>query len=57
MKLDTYVMLTAEDGMLLTNGKAYGKIIVLGNGDAAENYREISVEEYRAAEKARLERV
>lgn len=56
MKQNTYVMLTADDGMILTNGKVYGKIIVLGNGDSAENYHEISDEEFRAVEEARLER-
>ena len=56
MKQNTYVMLTAGDGMILTNGKVYGKIIVLGNGDSAENYHEISDEEFRAVEEARLER-
>lgn len=57
MKQNTYVMLTADEGMILTNGKVYGKIIVLGNGDSAENYREISDEEFRAVEEARLERL
>lgn len=57
MTQNIYVMLTADEGMVLTNGKVYGKIIVLGNGDSAENYREISDEEFSAAEKAGSERL
>lgn len=57
MTQNIYVMLTADEGMVLTNGKVYGKIIVLGNGDSAENYREISDEEFSAAEKAGPERL
>ena len=39
-------MLKADEGKVLTNGEVYGKVIVLGNGDKAENYREITDEEY-----------
>ena len=38
--------LRAEDGKILTNGDAYGKIVYLGKNDNSENWREISEEEY-----------
>lgn len=43
---ENYIMLKADEGKVLTNGEVYGKVIVLGNGDKAENYREITDEEY-----------
>jgi len=46
MKTENYIMLKADEGKVLTNGKVYGKVIVLGNGDVAENYCEITDEEY-----------
>ena len=46
MKTENYIMLKADEGKVLTNGEVYGKIIVLGNGDKAENYHEITDEEY-----------
>ncbi len=46
MKQETYVMLTADEGKILTDGKVYGRVIALGNGDSPENYREITVGEY-----------
>ena len=38
--------LTASDGMILTNGEAYGKEIYLGCNDSADNWHEITEEEY-----------
>lgn len=38
--------LTASDGMILTNGEAYGKEIYLGKNDSAENWHEITQAEY-----------
>lgn len=46
MKTENYIMLKADEGKVLTNGEVYGKTILLGNGDKAENYHEITDEEY-----------
>ena len=46
MKTESYIMLKADEGKVLTNGEVYGKVIVLGKGDKAENYHEITDEEY-----------
>ena len=39
-------ILKASDGKILTNGKAYGKTVYLGCSDKAENWYEITDEEY-----------
>ncbi|MBO5210461.1 MAG: hypothetical protein J6B22_03760 [Clostridia bacterium] len=39
-------VLTASEGMVLTNGEAYGKAITLGKNDNPENWHEISEAEY-----------
>lgn len=36
----------ASEGMMLTNGSLYATEIDLGDWDSADNYYEISVEEY-----------
>lgn len=46
MKQETYIMLTADEGKILTDGKVYGRVIALGNGYSPENYHEITVGEY-----------
>ena len=48
MKVTTIELrkLTASDGMVLTNGEVYGKEIYLGINDSAENWHEITEEEY-----------
>ena len=50
MKISTIELrkLTANDGMVLTNGEAYGREIYLGKNDSPENWREITEEEYKA---------
>lgn len=40
--------LAAFEGMILTNGEAYGKEIYLGIYDSAENWHEITDAEYEA---------
>ena len=46
MKQENFIMLTADEGKILTDGEVYGKIIALGKGDSPERYHEITVEEY-----------
>lgn len=43
--------LTASDGMIFTNGEAYGKEIYLGVNDAPENWWEITQEAYEEIQK------
>lgn len=40
--------LTATNGMILTNGEAYGVEVFLGNGDSVDNWHEITMAEYEA---------
>ena len=48
MKISTIELrkLTANDGMVLTNGEAYGKEIYLGKTDSPDNWYEITDAEY-----------
>lgn len=48
MKKETIkqIILTADEGMYLTNGNTYGKIIVLPEGANAEEWQEITKDEY-----------
>lgn len=48
MKQQTYTLLTADEGKILTNGETYGRVIALGHGISSEGYYEISAEEYEA---------
>lgn len=36
------ITLTATDGMILTNGKTYGRVIFLGTGDSPDNWQRIT---------------
>lgn len=40
--------LTAAEGMTLTNGETFGKVIYLGCNDSPDNWREIADEEAAA---------
>ena len=42
----TRIKLTASEGMTLTDGETYGKEIYLADTEKAENWREITDEEY-----------
>lgn len=46
--------LIAADGMILTNGEIYVVELWLGNGDSADNWWEITREEYDALQAALL---
>jgi len=48
MQTETITMtkIMAADGMVLTDGEVYGKVIFLATTDKAENYHEITDAEY-----------
>lgn len=48
----TRIKLTANDGYVLTNGETYGKEVYLGVNDSADNWHEITEEEYAEVLKA-----
>lgn len=51
MKRETVkqIILTADDGMYLTNGDTYGKTVILPEGADQNQWREITEEEYAEA--------
>lgn len=46
--MKTRTVLYAEAGMILTDGKSYGRVLYLAEGADAGAYREIPEEEYNA---------
>ena len=44
--MKTRTVIYAEQGKVLTNGTVYGKQIFLADGESADNYSEITEEEY-----------
>ena len=48
MKIETITRtkLIADEGMVLTNGTDYGRIVFLADNDNDKNWREITEEEY-----------
>ena len=46
MKTFTRTVLIADEGKMLTDGETYAKSVELGDWDKAENYYEITTEEY-----------
>ena len=42
------IIIYADEGKVLTNGTTYGTTIFLAEGETADNYYEISIEEYEA---------
>lgn len=41
-------IITASEGMVLTNGENFATVVRLGDWDKAENWHEITKEEYEA---------
>ena len=46
------IILTADEGMYLTNGETYGKTVVLPESADASVWREITNAEYEAVQEA-----
>ena len=44
--MDNRIILTADDGYVYTNGSIYGTCIYLAEGVSADNFRQITLEEY-----------
>lgn len=51
----TRIKLTAAEGMVLTDGESYGKEIFLSQNESADNWHEITEEEYIEIQKKELE--
>lgn len=47
-KINGLTVLSASEGMMLRNGDSFSEIVVLGRYDKAENYTEVSRDEYEA---------
>lgn len=46
------IILTADEGMYLTNGETYGKTVVLPEGANVDDWHEITEAEYNALQEA-----
>ena len=46
MKIETRVVLKAEEGMILTDGETYGRTVMLAEDRNADEFHEITEEEY-----------
>ena len=42
----TRIKLTASEGMILTDGESYGRIVYLAQGDEGDGWYEITDDEY-----------
>ncbi|MBQ5678206.1 MAG: hypothetical protein IIV47_05000 [Clostridia bacterium] len=48
MITEKVTVLKADEGMTLTNGEAFGKVVYLGKNDSPDNWHEITDEEAMA---------
>ena len=48
MKFISERVIEADEGMMLTNGDVYASSVRLGDWDKAENWHEVTKEEYEA---------
>lgn len=55
METITRIKLTSTDGMILTNGETFGRVIYLASGETADNWHEITEEEYNEIRNKTLE--
>jgi hypothetical protein len=54
MITEKVTVLKADEGMTLTNGEAFGKVVYLGKNDSAFNWHEITDEEAEKLQTAEL---
>jgi hypothetical protein len=54
MITEKVTVLKAEDGYILTNGEAFGKVVYLGKNDSASNWHEITDEEAQALQETEI---
>ena len=57
MITEKVTVLKADEGMTLTNGEAFGKVVYLGINDSADNWHEITDEEAEEMQTAEPEEV
>lgn len=57
MITEKVTVLKADEGMTLTNGEAFGKVVYLGINDSADNWHEITDEEAVKMQTTELEEV
>lgn len=43
---DNRITLTADEGYIYTDGEVYGTVIYLADGVSADNFKQITTEEY-----------
>ena len=55
MITEKVTVLKADEGMTLTNGEAFGKVVYLGINDSVSNWHEITDEEAEKLQTAELE--
>ena len=48
MKFISERVIEADEGMMLTDGNIYASSVRLGDWDSADNWHEVTVEEYEA---------
>ena len=48
MIIESQIVLKAEEGKMLTNGDTFGTVVYLSGNDGADNWHEITVEEYES---------
>ena len=56
MKVIKQTILTAEEGFYLTDGRSYGKTVILPAGENTANWHEITEEAYTAIQSKQEER-